>query len=158
MVEQIPLDNCNVTVPKSNGNVSGPKEAHSSNVTVANNGNARGTPNSNVTGPKEAYSSNVTSPKVAHISNVSPKAAGKSNSNSMGAKSPETTLLKLSQTVTSDSDSSSSEHIFKTPNTPKPCRTVSQSPVGGRSRFPLASPGSHKGIPQVARDRPSRRT
>ena len=158
MVEQIPLDNCNVTVPKSNGNVSGPKEAHSSNVTVANNGNARGTPNSNVTGPKEAYSSNVTSPKVAHFSNVSPKAAGKSNINSTGAKLPETTLLKLSQTVTSDSDSSSSEHTFKTPRTPKPRRTVSQSPVGGHSRSPLASPGSHKGIPQVARDRPYRRS
>ena len=170
VVEQISLVNVNVTASKSNGNVSGPKEAHNSNVTSGNNGNVRGAPNSNVivTGPKEAHSSNVTGPKeaycnvtslkVAHISNVSPKAASKSNSNSMGAKSPEPTLLKLSQTVTSDSDSSSSEHIFKTPRTPKPRRTASQSPVGGRSRSPLVSPGSHKGIPQVARDRPSRRS
>ena len=78
VVEQISLVNVNVTASKSNGNVSGPKEAHNSNITVANNGNVRGAPNSNVTGSKEAYC-NVTRPKVAHISNVSPKAAGKSN-------------------------------------------------------------------------------
>ena len=84
--------------------------------------------------------------------------AGKSNINSEGAKFPETTLLKLSQTVTSDSDSSPSEPIFKTPRTPKPRRALSQSPAGGRSRSPLVSPGSHRGIPQVAHDRPSRRT
>ena len=179
VVEQISPANCNVTTSKSNGNVSGPKEAHNSNVTIANNGNVRGAPNSNVTGPKEvlncnvtgpkvAHSSNVTGPKeaycnvtspnVAHISNVSPKTASKSISNSMGAKSPETTLLKLSQTAVSDSDPSSPEPIFKTLRTPKPRRTTSQSPVGGRSRSPLVSPGSHKGIPQVARDRPSRRS
>ena len=181
MVKQISSDYCNVTVSKSNGNVSGPNEAHNSNVTVANNGNVRGTPNSNVTGPKEAFSSNVigpkvahnsnvTGPKVAHISNVSPKVASnvKSNNNSKGTKLPETTLLKLSQSAgaqhlsptgeISDSESSSSEPTFKTPCTPKPRRTVSQSPVGGRSRSPLAFPGSHRGIPQVARDRPSRRT
>ena len=109
---------------------------------------------------------------MAHISNVSPKVAGnsKSNINSKGAKLPESTLLKLSQsvsaqhpvslspTVISDSDSSSSEPTFKTPRTAKPRRAVSQSPVGGRSRSPLASPGSHRGIPQIAHDRPSRRT
>ena len=61
VVEQISPDNCNAT--KSNGNVNGPKEANNSNVTVANNGNVRGTPNSNVTGPKEAHSSNVIGPK-----------------------------------------------------------------------------------------------
>ena len=87
VVEQISPDNCNAT--KSNGNLNGPKEANTSNVTVANNGNVRGAPNSNVTGPKEAHSSNVigpkeahgsnvTGPKVAHISNVSPKVAGNS--------------------------------------------------------------------------------
>ena len=52
VVEQIPNDNCNVTVPKCNSNVSGPKEAHSSNVTVVNNGNVRGAPNGNVTDPR----------------------------------------------------------------------------------------------------------
>ena len=181
VVEQISPDNCNVT--KSNDNVNGPKEANNGNVTLANNGNVRGAPNGNVTGPKEAlsrnvtgpkeaHSSNVTGPKVAHISNVSPKVAGnsKSNINSKGAKLPEPTLLKLSQSasaqhpvspspsVISDSDSSSSEPTFKTPCTPKPRRTVSQSPVGGRSRSPLASPGSHRGIPQIAHDRPSRCT
>ena len=168
VVEQIPPDNCNATALKSNSNVSGPKEAHSSNVTEVNNGNVRGAPNGNVIGPKEALSSNVsgpkevnisnvTSPKVAHNGNASPKVAGKSNINSKGEKSPETTLLKLSQTVMSDSDSSPSEHTFKTPRTPKPRRAVSQSPVGGRSRSPLVSPGSHRGIPQLPRDRPSRR-
>ena len=176
VVEQISIDNCNVIAPKSN--VSGPNVALNSNVAVINNGNVRGARKSNVTGPKEAHSikvtgpkealssnvtgpkeayCNVTSPKVAHISNVSPKAASNSNSNSMGTKSPETTLLKLSQTVVSDSESSSPDHVFKTPRTPKPRRTVPQSP-GGRSRSPLASPGSHKGIPQVVRDRPTRRT
>ena len=83
---------------------------------------------------------------------------------------PEPTLLKLSQSVSaqhpvslspiviSDSDSSSSEPTFKTPRTPKPRRAVSQSPVGGLSWSPLASPGSHRGIPQIAHDCPSRRT
>ena len=52
VVEQISSDYCNVTVSKSNGNLSGPIEAHNSNVTVANNGNVRGAPNSNVTGPR----------------------------------------------------------------------------------------------------------
>ena len=171
VVEQISSEYCNVTVSKSN--VSGPNAAVNSNVTVVNNGNVRGAPNSNVTGPKEAsssnvtgptvaHNSNVTGPKVAHTSNVSPKVAsnGRSNNNSKGAKLPETTLLQLSQSAgeISDSDSTSSEPTFKTPRTPKPRRNVSQSPVGGRSRSPLASPGSHRGIPQVARDRPSRRS
>ena len=107
-----------------------------------------------------AHNSNVTGPKVAHISNVSPKVASnvKSNNNSKGTKLPETTLLKLSQSAgaqhlsptgeISDSDSSSSEPTFKTPRTPKPRRAVSQSPVGGCSRSPLASPSSHRGIPR----------
>ena len=125
---------------------------------------------------KSVSNDSLSGPKVAHNSNVDhPKVAGNNSNNSKelsGSKQSETTLLKLSQTrpakfdflsspaVGTDSDSSSSESSFRPPLPPKPRRSSSQSPLRGRSRSPLvrSSPVSHRGIPQVAFDRPSKRS
>lgn len=178
--------NGNVTGPtvaqsNSNSNVTGPNAAQSSsNVTGPKV--APSNSNSNVTGPKVAQSKcNVTGPKVAQSkSNVTGPTVTHINSNSQtdlpnSQNSPISSIGSqgqiqqhdfLSPGQLADSDSSSSESSFKTPLPPRPPhptrprRNSSQSPQRGRSRSPLVpdSPGAHRGIPQVSKDRPSRRS
>ena len=168
---------------KSNvsSNVSGPKEAN--NLTRSN---SKSNINSNVLGPKESQTgikSNVTGAKAAlNKSNVKsgPKVAtsksnesnqSKSNNSKGYSNSAEPSSQIDCQIIDSDSlpfgpddaadsDSSSQESLFKTPHPPKPRRQESRSPHRSRSRSPLipSSPGSHKGMPQSASDRPSRRS
>ena len=171
----IDLDNNNVTGPKvahgnSNDNVTGSNVAHNkSNVTGPKV--AQGKSNNNVTGPKVAQgnNSNVTGSNVAlnkSNNNVTGPKVAPSKSSVAGSK----TLNNLNDAQNSqnsqivddamDSDSSFSESSFKAPLPPRPRRTPTPSPVRGRSRFPLVpvSPGVHRGMPQVSKDRPSRRS
>lgn len=179
-VEQIDNSNVNSNVT---GNVTGPKVAQGissdlegpkvaaskSNVTgpkVAQNKS-----NDNVTGPKVAQSkSKVVGPNVAQSkskvtgSNVAQSKSNVTLPNSQNSQSStgqiqQYDFLSSSGNV-ADSDSSSSEASFKTPLPPRPRRVPSQSPVRGRSRSPLVpdSPGAHRGMPQVSKDRPSRRS
>ncbi len=150
-VEQIPPSS-------NNSDVVGPKEAVASGVNSVVGPKGAVIPNDNdVVGPKEAVASNkVKGSKVAHNSNViGQKRAGIPK----GAKQPVLIDFLSPPGVASDSDSSSSGPTFKTPHA-RSRRSVSCSPIRGRSRSPLvpSSPGSHLGIPQVALDRPSRRT
>ena len=179
-------DNCNVTGPKvahsnCNSNVTGPQSNSKSNVTgpkvAQGNSNVTGPKvaqsnnksNSNVTGPKVALSkSNVTGPTVAHINSNSqtdlPNSQSQNSSIGSHGQIQQYDFLSAGHLV--DSDSSSSESLFKPPLPPRPSipprprRTSSQSPQRGRSRSPLVpgSPGAHRGMPQVSKDRPSRRS
>ena len=172
-----------VVIDLDNSNVTGPKVAHgNSNDDVTGSNVAQN--KSNVTGPKVAQgksNNNVTGPKMAqgNNSNVtgSNVALNKSNSNVTGPKvAPSKSSVAGSKTLNSlndapnsqnsqivddamDSDSSSSESSFKAP-LPTSKRTPTPSPVRGRSRSPLVpvSPGAHRGMPQVSKDRPSRRS
>ena len=140
----------NVTGPKgtqgkSNSKVMGPKVAQSKD-----NGKDTG----NVTGPKAALSksnSNAQGPKVAHSNNSNSQSDLSNSQISLDSQ------IQLPDSLV-DSDSSSSEAVFKTPHPPRPRRTLSQSPSRSRSRSPLVpdSPGAHRGMPQVPKDRPSR--
>ena len=127
----------NVAQGKSNDNVMGPKVAQSKSKS---NGQ------SNVTGSKVTpCKSNVTGPRVAHNSgnrSVSPNSQNSTSNHSQV-----------------ESDSSSSESSFKAPYPPRPRRSPTPSPQRGRSRSPLVpgSPSGHRGMPQVTKDRPSRR-
>ena len=125
--------------------------------------------NCNVTGPKVALSkSNVTGPTVAHINSNSqtdlPNSQSQNSSIGSHGQIQQYDFLSAGHLV--DSDSSSSESLFKPPLPPRPSipprprRTSSQSPQRGRSRSPLVpgSPGAHRGMPQVSKDRPSRRS
>lgn len=181
-------DNCNVTGPKvahsnCNSNVTGPQSNSKSNVTgpkvaqgnsdvtgpkVAQSNNKS---NSNVMGPKVALSkSNVTAPLVGHI-NINSNSQtdlpnSQSQNSSIGSHGQIQQYDFLSAGHLVDSDSSSSESLFKPPLPPRPSipprprRTSSQSPQRVRSRSPLVpgSPGAHRGMPQVSKDRPSRRS
>ena len=161
-------DKSNVTGPKvtqGESNVTGPKVAQSK-CNVKGQKVTQDKSNSNVTGPKVTQiksksSSNVTGQGVAHMSNDSGQTDLPNSQNSQKSQG------QIQQHVSSspsgklvDSDSSSSESPFKAPLPPRPRRTASSSPLRGRSRSPLVpdSPGAHRGMPQVPRDRPSRRS
>ena len=118
--------------------VVGPKEAIASNNL-----------SHDVVGPKEAITSNV----VVHNSNV---VSEMDVCGPKGVKRPAASQAS----VASDTDSSTSGPAFKVPHAPKRCCSSTQSPVRGRSRSSLVpgSPGTHKGIPQVSPDTPSRRS
>ena len=176
-------DNSNVTGPMvtnslTKGNVTGPTAALSksnSNVKGAKAAQSKSNSKSIVTGPKVAQS-NVTGPKAAQSKskgNVTRPMETHNNVNSKGNDNDQSDLPNSqisqissigSQSASGalvDSDSSSPESSFKTPPPPRPRRNVSQSPSRSRSRSPLvppASPGAHRGMPQMPTDRPSRRS
>lgn len=149
---------------KSNDNVTGPKVAQSKSKVVGPN---VAQSKSKVTGSNVAQSkSNVTGAKVTHANTSTQIVLPNSqNSQSSTGQIQQYDFLSSSGNV-AVSDSSSSETSFKTPLPPgpplppRPRRVPSQSPVRGRSRSPLVpdSPGAHRGMPQVSKDRPSRRS
>ena len=164
--------NCKVTGPKvaqgkSNSNVTGPKVAQgSSNGNVTGPNAALNKSNSNVTGPKVAPSKGSVTGSKTHNSTskvTGPGVAGLCLNDAPNSQNSQISQnSKNSQIVDDamDSDSSSSESSFKAPLPPRPRRTPTPSAVRGRSRPPLVpvSPGAHRGMPQVSKDKPSKRS
>ena len=162
--------NCNVTGPKvaqgkSNSNVTGPKVAQgSSNGNVTGPNVALNKSNSNVKGPKVAPSkSSVTGSKTHNSKVTGPSVAGSCLNDAPNSQNSQVSQNSQNSQIADDamdSDSSFSESSFKAPLPPRPRRNPTPSPVRGRSRSPLVpdSPGAHRGMPQVSKDRPSRRS